>query len=870
MTSSSARASVTPSPSTSGRSFLSRLKSPLSSKSRNYTEFYIQSDDPHRQYTPGDIISGTVIIKIVKPLRITHLVVSLHGYAQVFKNPNAPGDAYKTYSSTVGSGKGKRSGSYFGNGFVSLFEDEVVLCGEGRLSEGVYHFNFELEFPSKGLPSSIDFERGTVAYMLTATLTRPTTMSPTNSCDTKVYLTETIDIAPVLIPKPRVISLEPISRRTRAKPTRKRAGTSSTAATARDVGIPKTPTGPDAPHPRPTSASNGTVDGTEGPRSPSPSDVSYESQISSGGASGTEYGIRSVHTTTEGGSQEASSRAGSKGKTITATIDVLKGGFLRGDQIPIRVTVNHTKHVRSLKGIIITLYRQARVDMHPALPVVPNSKGDRTKSEDYYPKSRTGLGGLSLSSAGSSHVFRKDLCQSFAPLFVDPRTLTAEVKCTVRVPDEAFPTISNVPGAMISFKYYVEVVVDIQGKLTGLDRMVANTGLVNVPSTSGGNSGGARDDNTTNMFSTWGGNFVDTDQIRREKGVVSALFEVIIGTKDSERNGKKKQIDQPLAEGENDVYDIPSNEGYDPNSGHGYDDEYYGYDETGHYDENGQYYDYNHNLASYEVPGYDQHNGGVSTAYRAPPILTPEEGISEKEQLRRAEARLLPSQPPGAEATATPDFIPRGIPASAPVLPEDDDPNPPYLAASSSASASTSAHPPPPFRAASSPSVPSYRPIALQRSRTGVTDTTTTSTSSHTPTPRNPGPFALPLHPNERPLPPAPSEPPASHNTTPDYYPSSSSHASSHVHATDDKSELQRRRLEMERSAPPAEHDEDAESSQPSAPPVNGMQNLHLAPSAPVLDEDDEGILEASRRGGSAQVESSSRRVSEALPEYRR
>jgi len=80
----------------------------------------------------------------------------LHGYAQVFKNPNAPGDAYKSYSTTVGSGKGKRAGSYFGNGFVSLFEDEVVLCGEGRLSEGVYHFNFELEFPSKGLPSSID------------------------------------------------------------------------------------------------------------------------------------------------------------------------------------------------------------------------------------------------------------------------------------------------------------------------------------------------------------------------------------------------------------------------------------------------------------------------------------------------------------------------------------------------------------------------------------------------------------------------------------------------------------------------------------------------------------------------------------------
>ena len=155
MTSSPTRATVTSSSPAPSRSFFSRLKAPLSSKSRNYTEFYIQSDDPHRTYVPGDIISGTVILKVIKPLRITHLVVSLHGYAQVFKNPNSPGDAYKSYASTVGSGKGKRGGSYFGNGFVSLFEDEVVLCGEGRLSEGVYHFNFELEFPSKGLPSSI-------------------------------------------------------------------------------------------------------------------------------------------------------------------------------------------------------------------------------------------------------------------------------------------------------------------------------------------------------------------------------------------------------------------------------------------------------------------------------------------------------------------------------------------------------------------------------------------------------------------------------------------------------------------------------------------------------------------------------------------
>lgn len=164
MTSSPARTTAASTPLLSSRSLLSRLRAPLQSKTRNFTDFYIQPDDPHRQYAPGDVISGSVIVKVIKPLRITHLVISLHGYAQVFKNPNSPGDAYKNYcSSTVGSGKGKKAGSYFGNGFVSLFEDEAVLCGEGRLGEGVYHFNFELEFPSKGLPSSIDVSTRWVA-----------------------------------------------------------------------------------------------------------------------------------------------------------------------------------------------------------------------------------------------------------------------------------------------------------------------------------------------------------------------------------------------------------------------------------------------------------------------------------------------------------------------------------------------------------------------------------------------------------------------------------------------------------------------------------------------------------------------------------
>jgi hypothetical protein len=688
--------------------------------------------------------------------------------------------------------------------------------------------------------------------MLTATLTRPTTISPTTSCDAKVNLVDSIDIAPIPEPKPRIISLEPISRRSRAKTPRKRPST-AVADT-----VPPTPTS-EVSRQGQSLDSNGNPDETQCPRSPSPSDVSYESQLSSGGASGTEYGVRSVRTVTDGPTPSDGGRATLKGKTITATIDVLKGGFLRGDQIPIKVMVNHTKHVRSLNGIIVTLYRQARVDMHPALPVAPNSKGDKKKTEEYYPKSLTGLGGLSLSSAGSSHLFRKDLSQSFAPLFVDPRTLTAEVKCAVRVPDEAFPTISNVPGAMISFKYYIEVVVDIQGKLTGLDRMVASAGLVNVPSAAGSVG---REDTSNNTFASFGGNFVDTDQIRREKGIISSLFEVVVGTKDSERSGKRKQTQ--LQQESNAVHDIPMDYDHDPNSTEGYDDGYYDYDE------NGQYYDYNYDPSYYEVPGYEQHGHGGESSYRVPPHTADfDEGVSEKERLRRAEARLLPSQPPGATSSSPPG----AVQPSAPMLPEDDDPHPPYFSAGPSAPS----HPPPPFRTLSSPSSSSRASAAppIQRrtrghaddgARTSVTGSSTTINASQQAQSANSTEHE---HEHSKPLPPLPPQSPT--GPLPNY---SSAASSSHVQPTDDKQEMQRRRFEMERSAPPMEHDDEASSSQrPSVPPLDAHHNSALVPSAPMLDDDDEGLVDAVRQGrgaASGGLQGEEERSSEALPEYQR
>jgi hypothetical protein len=386
------------------------------------------------------------------------------------------------------------------------------------------------------------------------------------------------------------------------------------------------------------------------------------------------------------------------GKTITATVEALVGGCLRHDSVPVRVYVNHTKFVQSLYGVIITLYRQARVDMHPAIPLGPTEKGQEGKFEDYYPKSMTGLGGLSLSGAGSSHVFRKDLSQVMLPLVVNPGSLTAEVNGKVKIPDDVFPTISNVPGAMIGFRYYVEVLVDIQGRLASQDRNLANWG--GLASTGSNTSASIGTDGEQSATGLGGAAIVDTARLRRDKGVISSTFEIIVGTVDSERQKGKRKVEISAAQSKSATQRAPTQQPLQPqaattlpaaetDNSHHNGDAWYG-DGTA-YGPNEPEYSYDDaQWHGYDVPPTSwhdfEHNGGggagttnfalqvPSYVTNEPPVPMPrtddERGLSEKERMRRAEARLLPSQAPGMEVP------PDGFPASAPFLPDEQEAGP--------------------------------------------------------------------------------------------------------------------------------------------------------------------------------------------------
>ncbi|KAI1643484.1 uncharacterized protein F4817DRAFT_254107 [Daldinia loculata] len=771
-------------------SLFSRLTSPLRSRTRNLADFHIRLQEPHRQYSAGDHVKGHVVLSVVKPIRITHLTVALHGYVRVYKHAGA-GAQLSPVNPAVISHERSRSVRYCGNGLASLFQDEQVLCGEGRLKPTRFEFEFDLIFPAKGLPSSIDFERGTISYMVTATLTRPTSIAATSSCETKVALIEKVDIGVLAPPRERRVCMQTLRRR----PKRKKRPVPAVASTANrgSVSIEGREPASDLDSTRVNENSNGSSvslgevttsvgpPGNHLPRSPLRSDLiphDLQSEISGDSAVSNNSGSNSARGADASAESVAASRlSGSDEREITATVELLKGGCLPGDILPVKIKIEHNRRMKSMHGIIVTLYRQGRVDYSPPLSLFTAdlSKEDakRLKHEDYYPRSRTGLGGLSLSSAGSCSVFRKDLSQAVAPLIIDPVTLTANITTSIRIPEDVFPSIKNVPGGLISFRYHVEVVLDLGGKLagqsTGSSQQANRIGSLGVP---GGNPASAVGAYDLKRLANWNGTIVDTDHLRREKGVISVSFEVVVGTMDSTRSRGKSvmrpslTIQPPPSEdihGENDEQNYTWQNEFD--GGNNYNGDF----ASGQLEPSPQ--NYFPPGASPQTSYYDfQDRESHAPVYVPPPDVPRQNELSDKERIRQAEQRLLPSQPPLQleESEAGPSQ------ASAPI--------------------DEFAHP----------------------------TNGNHNSSSHTSLPEPEGGVGEPSAPILTDL--TPTGPPSSSNV-------------------DDKQELERRRLLQEASAPP-EVPEDYEGEEPSAPTLGTSGSVE--PTAPVIrDDHDYGSLDA-------------------------
>ncbi|MCJ1442309.1 MAG: ph-response sensor protein [Stictis urceolatum] len=661
-------------PASNGRlsNIISRITSPFSPKPKSFSDFYITTaEDPRPCYAPGDSVKGWVYLIITKPTRVTHIAVYFHGFVKVYKHATAPGDG-----NPIELALHKGSPTY-GSGSASIFEQETMVCGDGRLSPGRYCFEFNLKFPKGPLPSSIDFERGTISYVISAILTRPTTINPTIVFEKKVELVETVDVSEERTSKPakHIVSLQPLTKRK----TKKDKSVQSEKPSSINTSINMSQTT------RPPSSNTNDPE----PGSPSISELSTRSGLTS---SSNSQPMQAVAVDAQEGSQASRNSINNPvddRRTITAQVDLLRTGYLPGDLIPIKVSVRHTKHVQIMQGVIVTFYRKARVDSRPDRSLT------KTKSKsDYGSRSRTAFGGLSFAPPRPDHTFRMDLAQTFAPLITNPNTLVAETKTSIRIPDDMFPTITSVPDEMIYFTYHLEVIMDVNRKLTGIDRFFSKMSITNDPSNPTIGQASHPD------YAPHGhmNQFLDTTAIRRKDSVPETLFDIIIGTKDGQRKASRRPLD-PWDEAERMARET-QNSSQEPSP----------------------------NPIRDSVPGGPPPL--LEETPRPPPTLPvtpmplpePEEEVDEKTRLRRAEQRLFPSRP---EDFGSSSSSPQPPPINAPSAPTLDDISPdPYAGASAPAYDPISAVP---FSLANGVSHRSSQEVGSSSSATGPPPTTDAS-----------------------------------------------------------------------------------------------------------------------------------------------
>lgn len=480
--------------------------------------------------------------------------------------------------------------------------------------------------------------------MVSATVTRPAAIMPTANRTYKVKFENRIDIASMYTPKSRAVYLEPTNRRGKVKKVKQppQPGTQESLS-SQPLSRQNTSTS--------TRTRSSSTPMQNPPLSPAPSEDTVATHTTNSTHSLKVVENENSLTKPSDNSEPRSSTTSASAHTISATTEIQRHGVLPGDFIPVRVKVEHTKAVRGV--VIATVYRQGRIDMLPALPLANRSKDKKPEYEDVYPKSRTGLGGLYFTKGAPNMAFRKDLSQTSTMMIVDPQSKTADVNFKIRVPNDAFPTIDNVQGGMISFTYHVEIVIDLTGKL-GESRILPSL-TTNGPSFSAGAV-----DTSNQVTHEWADNILDTAPLRRTKNVVTFELPVTVGTDDSARNQQRETLTRGYSHtvASNDRRDATQNS-HDQNQqwyGDGYDDYdehygYYGYDayNDGWVDEHGNpLYDdrydydahYSHNHPTHHRDGPPQHG-----TYQIP-APHGEQHLDEKSRLRRQEELLLPSAPP--------------------------------------------------------------------------------------------------------------------------------------------------------------------------------------------------------------------------------
>lgn len=296
----------------------SSFKKSLKLDSINLIEdFYIELDDPHKTWGPGETITGTVSIDLKKNIANVNMTLTLLGFIKI-KQSNA--------TTTVRN----KPTVLFSHVALIYGHDPNELPGEDSnlgLSKGEHRFPFSMKLPKKNIYTSISFEKGSITYLLRASINhnQPSPISSLNSSPASIYSNSSSSISSTILPyskhsihhcEKNIPIIVPINVARIPKPHTKMAYLKI-------------------------------------------SDKKLRKTLSSTST------VNSNHTN----NSDHSSSSNENSSPIRLAVDIPQSGYLRGELIPIKIKVSHYKPIQLANGIVVTLIRLCRVDNGPETPI---------------------------------------------------------------------------------------------------------------------------------------------------------------------------------------------------------------------------------------------------------------------------------------------------------------------------------------------------------------------------------------------------------------------------------------------------------------------------------------------------------------------
>lgn len=415
-------------------------------------DFYIQLDNPHKVWLPGEEVSGQIVLISKKNLANIVITLSLLGFIKINASSHLKLRPLKhtLFDHTIKI-YGREEDEELGDP-----QDEL----KNGLLKGEHVFPFIVKLPNKRVFTSIDFGKGSINYTLKASIgnsssyTTPAT-PPLNDNASNGSFSKKKSLSNPSYISEKVISLvNPIDVAQLSKPKPKRL-------------IIKDPRSTKLSRIQTSSSTINTVSSNEH-----------------------DHSVMENQSNMEDSSDHKSIRSTAV-PTIKVILEVPQRGYLRGELIPLKLSINHLKKIQDFNGIIITLVRVCRLDNGPD---------------------------------GVVESFRKDLQQLILPLYVDPVTFHSEINSSVRVPADAFPTIVGCP--LVSFQYFVEVLINLSGKSVALDSDVESHSHTNNPPNNKLDSFKFNYNSAQNERSS----YINTDRFKRLKKFLQLTTEITIGT----------------------------------------------------------------------------------------------------------------------------------------------------------------------------------------------------------------------------------------------------------------------------------------------------------------------------------------------------